>query len=346
MHHFIKIFIRILFIGLLFLIWNKYYASGDQYQQEKKTLKAWMLDDMDSLYPIKNAFYFAESSDFTYAESDTCKWSISKFLQELNPELKIGVIEKAASHAGTYLSVIENLPITPRPKWLIVTMNLRSFGYDWIESGLENSMNQSAVFYNREMPLFQRLRALANGYENIPNPIRQKEMIRQWKHNPLNFDTIIPYPNTKAWDDAMANGSFKNTDGTWDMPRIELACCFVKNYAFVLDTLSNPRLKDFDKIALLSKQKGYKLMFNILPENLQRSDSLCGPALKHIMLYNSLFLSKRYERMGAWVCNNIDILAKERFIDYSWPTEHYDEMGRRKIANNISECIRKAETQR
>ena len=46
--------------------------------------------------------------------------------------------------------------------------------------------------------------------------------------------------------------------------------------------------------------------------------------------------------MGVPVVNNLEAVRDPHFIDKDWPTEHYDETGRKAIANEvIKEIIEK-----
>ena len=50
-----------------------------------------------------------------------------------------------------------------------------------------------------------------------------------------------------------AKKGIKNSDGTINRQLTELACHYIKTYAFQIDTQRNPRIKDFDKIVCVAK---------------------------------------------------------------------------------------------
>lgn len=335
-----KISIRVIYLILVVCVCNMWYAQSKRYQVDKNSVKAWMMDDMDSIKNVCDVLYFAESSNASSPLTDSNHQSIAQMTNALIPDITIGVIEKPASHAGIYRTLLESLNPAERVKMVIVTMNIRSFGYDWIESGLENSMNQAAVFYNHQAPIIQRMRAAAEGYSSIPEPFRRKRMLAEWENTNIMSDTILPFYTVRKWDDFMANGSYKLADGTWDMPRIELACNYVKNYAFIIDPKTNPRIQDFDAICALAKKYHWKLVFNILSENTQTAETMCGPALRHLIQENRDFLVKRYSKLGAFISDNLHLVDSSDFTDKNWPTEHYNERGRMKIAQHLASDIR------
>ena len=43
---------------------------------------------------------------------------------------------------------------------------------------------------------------------------------------------------------------------------------------------------------------------------------------------------------GMIVVDNLEAVADSCFIDRSWPTEHYNETGRRIIARNLADSLR------
>ena len=82
------------------------------------------------------------------------------------------------------------------------------------------------------------------------------------------------------------------------------------------------------------------MVFNILAENIETADSLVGKDLTSLMTQNAKWLESRYSEKGFKVVNNLHILKASNFTDKDFPTEHYDEEGRKIIAKNIASSLK------
>ena len=124
-------------------IYEKYY-----YRQDLKESDAEMLLKLDSLQYSSDVLYFAESSNATLADDDTCLLTIAQMIDSLNTE-KVVAIDHGAIHAKTYKSLIENIKEDAKVKTLIVTLNMRSFGANWIHSKMETALMKANVMYEQ-----------------------------------------------------------------------------------------------------------------------------------------------------------------------------------------------------
>ena len=82
-------------------------------------------------------------------------------------------------------------------------------------------------------------------------------------------------------------------------------------------------------------------MFNILAENVDQIDSLCGPDLLYLLEQNVKYIKERYEPQGVLVVNNLRAVRDGDFSDRDFPTEHYTQTGRLAIARNVADALRK-----
>jgi hypothetical protein len=123
------------------------------------------------------------------------------------------------------------------------------------------------------------------------------------------------------------------------MEKIQLACHFIKAYAFNLDE-SNARIKDFDAIKEWCSKNNVKLDLNLMAENTEYADSLVGKELVFLMRENRDYLVKRYNGRNCVVVDNLEAVRGKDFIDQNWTTEHYVLRGRMKIAKNLADSIR------
>lgn len=300
-----------------------------------------LLHELKEKAYTNDVLYMAESSNITYADTDSLKLKISELMAFYLPGVAINSINQPAGHAGNYLALLQNLPDDHKLKALVVTMNLRSFDAAWIHSELENNLNRINVFYEPLPPLFKKLKLNFGMYPKKDNRERDKDREYQWTHDTLRFPFPHPYATVRAWDNFMANGYYKNADSSWNMDKIALACHYIKGYAFQIDTLTNPRIKDFDALVNLAAQKKVKLVLNLMAENIAYADSLVGYPLVYLMKQNRDLLVNRYTSRGAVVVDNLELIPGPLFIDQNWTTEHYFYEGRDLIARNTSLHLKK-----
>lgn len=285
--------------------------------------------------------YLGESSNFTFREDDIDKRAISSFINDYFPNLKLKTINQAASHAGIYYDYLNFIPKETSIKTIIVTMNLRSFDAAWLNSDLETALQKSVVLLKKYPPLMNRFLLSFRGYDIKTKEERDELMLKQWKNDKLVFNHPFPYNNTADWDKGMAEKGIKNPDGTINQELSELACHYVKTYSFQIHPTTDLRIQQFDKIVKLAKQRGWNLVFNLLAENTQMADSLVGKELVQLMKDNKDLLINRYQKDGVIVVDNLEVVANDEYIDQNWTTEHYAEKGRKQIAENVANALRK-----
>lgn len=285
-----------------------------------------------------DVLYFGESSNISYHPlEDSITSSISELIDKNLPHTIVGDVTHPAYHMGIYLPLIERLETGKKVKTLIVTMNLRTFDQACIHSELESALQKQALYYKSLPPVLIHLMAALNLYDNL-NPFeRDLDMWRSWTKDTLNLKGFdFPYPTIKSWCEAV---KFPGPDGSEDMEKRTLADHNIKAFAFILNE-DNPRIRDCDEIVRVCKTKGIKLVFNLLPENIEYADSLVGPLLTGIIRYNRDFLINRYQSKGSIVVDNLEIVKGVDYIDQNWTTEHYVYRGRKAIADRVSQILR------
>lgn len=281
-----------------------------------------------------DVLYFGESSNFTVDGDDSTQLYISELVNYFAPHLKLTTIDTPAVHAGIYKywikEMAENLP-----KAIVVTMNLRSFDGAWIHSKLETPLIRSVRLLKPTPKIMNRFLLSVKNFEDKTVQERDTILEEEWRTKQLKFPYPFKYKTVREWDNAMANGGWLKADKSWDFDKIRLAAHYIKGFAFNIDE-ENPRIGDFDDIARWGQDKGVKVYFNLLAENVAQADSLVGKDLVFLMKNNRDYLVDRYTKMGAVIIDNLELVGINDFLDKDWTTEHYNYKGRMSIAKNIA----------
>ncbi len=317
--------IALLFGLLLAMAWH--YQSSDVYKQY-----LWAeADQTFQVEKVKNCdvVYTSASSNFSQAAHDNDMRKISQMMEAQLNEKSVEAFNIPGSHAGTHKLLLKLIPENSRIKTAVVTVNMRSFGLDWRYSELETPQNKRNVMYAKRPALLNRFLVSLNAYDNKSPIEREQEKLDLWETTPLPFEA--PRSNVKQWFEV-------EKWGDWRQPKRQLADQFIKQYAFVLDD-ENPRIKDFEAITTLCKERDWKLVFHILPENIERTVELVDKDLADLMQQNAAWFTNKFEAEGITVVNNISLLPDSCFTDRDFPTEHYNDLGRMAIAKEIAKAI-------
>lgn len=284
--------------------------------------------------------YLGESSNNNYGEEEINHRKISAFTSDYFPTVKMGDLTHAASHAQTYYYMLKHVPANSAVETVVVTMNLRSFGPMWIYSRLETALRKQLVLLEDYPPLVNRFMLAFKAYP-IKTEDEWVELI-YWhrRHDSLNFPYEFPFDNNYAWDSAVGWNGLRDAEGHRDQEMTELACHYIKAYGFQI-TDDNPRIKDFDAIVELCRERGWNLVFNLMAENVDKARELVGDDLLFLMKRNRDYLLNRYDAMeGVSIVNNLSLIRDVNFIDQNWTTEHYYEEGRRIIAKHLAQTLK------
>jgi len=329
-----KIFFLFIVLIILNFIYSKWFYESDiQKYSSIINLVRDVPNDADIIY-------VGESSNTTFRSDDFDKRSISAFMGDYFPQLNTYDITKPASHAGIYKVLLEKIPKNNKVKTIVVTLNLRSFNANWIYSNLETSLQKSLVLLKPYPSLFNRFLLSFKGYDIKSESERDAQFKNKWKNDEFHLPFEFQFQNVIEWDKWMATSGIKNSDGSIDYEQTELACHYIKTYGFQLDTLNNPRIKDFNDIIELAHKRGWNLVFNLMAENTEKAKELVGDDLVYMINKNVEILESYYKNRGVIVVNNLNVVEDEQFIDQNWTTEHYAEKGRKTIAKNVAEALR------
>lgn len=283
-----------------------------------------------------DVLYFGESSNYWVAPEDADKRTISDMINDSLFGARLSGIQVPAYHAGIFLPVIKHINPYSRVKHIVVTMNLRSFDKPWIFSTQEGALLRTRCFYYTTPPLYNRLCATLGYYENPSAELQDKKMLEAFEKDTIKANFPLAYTTVNTWKNSIV---YLNPDGSTNEEKQGLAHHYVKAYAFSIDTINNPRIRDFDEIVNVCKAKNIKVYFNLLSENTQWADSLVGKELSMLMRYNRDLLVNRYTKQGAVVIDNLEAVPGIHFGEKNWTTEHYDQTGRAIIAKNVCKAL-------
>ncbi|MBO4655896.1 MAG: hypothetical protein J5644_10160 [Bacteroidales bacterium] len=279
--------------------------------------------------------YLGESSNHSCCESDSDQRYICMMLDDLLPDHKVCNLAKDACHAGVFYDIMRNIPRESNVKTAVVTVNMRSFSSEWINSDLETALQKEQVMMKRAPALYKRMLLAFKGYTHWTEGEREKTVLKGLKKQHFNIPNF-PYHSASEWDRALGqsgmlfNGNYPSKD------TIALACHYIKDFAYQLDE-RNPRIKDLDRIVELCQKRGWKVIFSILADNMDQIEALVGPELPWLMKQNNQYIIDRYQPRGVTVVNNYHAVRDEDFFERVFPTEHYTQTGRLTIARNIAE---------
>ncbi|NQU35486.1 MAG: DUF4843 domain-containing protein [Bacteroidetes bacterium] len=338
MNIFYKIILRVVLFAVIIVIMSflyDYFLSEKDIQTHSDIINL----SRDIQYDTK-VIYIGESSNITFQNTDLDKRPISSFVADFFPELKMADITLPASHAGIYKVLLNKINKESEINTVIVTLNLRSFNAQWIYSKLETSLQKSLVLLNDYPPFFNRFLLSFKAYDNKTETERKEQIDQKWKNELLKFPYNFPHRNVTEWDNWMASTQYINDQNDTTQKNIELACHYIKAYAFTIDTFTNPRIHDFDKIIELSKKRGWNLIFNLMAENTEKAQSLVGKELIYLMEHNRKILTDYFQKKGVTVVDNLNAVENIQFIDQDWTTEHYAEVGRKTIAQNVAQKLK------
>ena len=334
-----KLLIRIgmVLVMLLLLNWvySKWLFEKDLRQHSDIVELSWQVVD-DSCRII----YLGESSNNNYGEEESNHRKISDFTSDYFPTVKMGDLTKAASHAQTYYYMLKHIPQTSSIETVVVTMNLRSFGPNWIYSRLETALRKQLVLLEDNPPLVNRFLLALKAYPIHTEAEWDSLVYLHRKTDSLHFPYDVEWSTNYAWDSVMAWRGWAGLDGLYDLPMTQLACHYIKSYGFQI-VGENPRIKDFDAIVELCHKRGWNLVFNLMAENVDKANELVGKDLMFLVKQNRDYLLNRYGHLNdVMVVDNLNLIRDVNFIDQDWTTEHYYEEGRRIIAHHLAQTLR------
>ena len=330
----IRIGIVLALLVVLNWVYSKWFFEKDLRKHSDIVELSWQVVE-DSCRII----YLGESSNNNYGEEEISHRKISDFTSDYFPKVKMGDLTKEASHAQTFYYMLKHIPASSAVETVVVTMNLRSFGWLWINSRLETPLRKQLVLLEDRPPLLNRFLLAFKDYPIKTEDEWNELVFEHWRNDTFNIPDF-PWRTTVDWDYGMYSYGWYDFNGQRDWDMTALACHYIKTYAFQIND-DNPRVKDFDAIVELCRERGWNLVFNLMAENVDKANEMVGKDLMLLMKNNHDYLLNRYGNLdGVTVVDNFDLVRDVNFIDQDWTTEHYYEEGRRIVAHHLAQTLR------
>ena len=291
----------------------------------KATLKeeGWLKNIGDHSFAKKaDILYFSASPNSAYSLADTDKRSIDQMIQDQLKGYTIESLDTGSIHGGVFLHALHQMPKDYKPKMIMVDMNLRSFGIRWLQSGLENSIQRNMSYWNNNLGIYNRINAALKNYAYIPYHERFEAVDYDDRFNRLPFKDSCS--TIKKWVDSIgrirAEGDVIGQE-------------FVRFFGFQI-TKKNPMMAYYDQIVDFCDKNDIKLVFLILPENVEVMENKAGVNLKKLCYKNIQYLKNHYANSSVTIIDALDDLNASYFFE-TYPTEHYIATGRKIVADKV-----------
>lgn len=332
-----KIILRI-FALFAFLLLSNWVYSHFFLEQDLQRYSS-VVNNVRELDSNTLILYLGESSNSSFDRNDLDKRKISQMLEDFYPGLIIRDITVPGAHLGLYHSLLSQLPDDSVIETVVVTLNLRSFGQDWMQSKSQYEYEKSQVLLKPYPALSNRFLLSFKHYSAFSEKVRKDKLRSSWKEEQFDTTMGLPYTCVYDWDKGMALKGIRDSLGNYQQDSTELACHYIKSYAFTMNAQNRQRLAEIDDIIALAREKNWQLVFNLMAENVQRARLLVGEDLEHIMKANRDYLLDYLSDRSIKVVDNFEAIDDEEFIDKDWTTEHYRQKGRRIIAQRLARTV-------
>jgi len=264
--------------------------------------------------------YFSASPNASVAPTDTDQRSISQMLQSELPKYSVAPFDTGAIHAGIFLHAVKNLPF--KPELIVMDLNLRSFGLQWIHSDLENVLQRNLAYWNDRPGLVNRMNVTLKNYPFILDHERREMIYYREKFGKLPF--AGSHETIRLWADSLFYSPLKAAGGHE----------MIAHFAFTIDK-ENWMLLQYDAIVEYCRQARIPLVFMILPENVGGMQEKVGPDLVKLCRMNVSFLKNHYAGRAVSILDLSEKLPQDVFFE-DFPTEHYVATGRNEVAKALA----------
>jgi hypothetical protein len=298
--------------------------------------KTRLYDSLQKVACCSRILYLGDSTALSFNPGEKDGRSTGSMLSVYYPGLCTGSINLASANARIWLKVLQSLPAYSAVETVVVTMDIRSFGPERI-------LNDKSAKINRDITYLDGLwvgtvkRCLMH-----LNVFRQKspEAINRQLEKIQN-EEILKFPFESRIN---TTGKWLKAYNTRYLPpeqrlKQESTAGFIRALAFNIDTLNNPRIRDYDKILAYCKSRNLNVVFLLVPEDISRIESLAGKELSYLIHTNRELLVNRYRNKGAHVVDCLQSPAPEGFYGPQYKRVAFTSAGRQTLAKRLASEI-------
>lgn len=334
----INIASRSLILLNVLIVFNFVYEgtfwSHDIRHQSEFITDVWAVQDTADI------LFLGDCSDAFYRDQDESYLGISDYLNMRLPDQQVAAVSQSGFHGGVYHKLLQNVSDSASIKTVVVTLNMRAFTAPIIWSKNENQLNKRMVMLEDRPPLVNRFMLSFQGYTVLSEDERLERIQTSWETDSLHNDNL-PFATLWQWFDSTRTGAW-NPAGKPIAPQDrELAALYIQNYSFSIDTAANPMIAHYDAICELAQERGWNLLFLLVPDNLQKAELYGGPELRKMVEQKHDLLTHRYTTKGAVVMRSQLESWEDLFVEPN-PNSHYKAWGRYTLGYETADKMKEA----
>lgn len=308
----IIIFTCLVFLFQIFLHWK--------FETLKKNPTA--IKQLESVLSEKPSLIFFGDSTINFVHpKDKSIQSTTEMLVSKLPNQKIIAIRHDAYDLRVYNAYINHLVKTKTIKYLVVPINLRSFGYNW-ETTIPYQFTELRTYlYTYRTPFYTFIPFLEN----------------------LKFFDLFKYPVSQAYYDKSVKAEIKQLESE-NLKDRRLKELIILDYMYLLKK-DNYKLKQISEIIDRTNQTNIIPIFYITPIDYQYA----GVINPRFVEYSSRNIELIKTTLAHKKSCLLDLSYSLKTSDFAWQpsglvNEHLNEIGREFIASRLAETISEIET--
>lgn len=279
--------------------------------------------------------FFGDSSVYTVGACDTGRNGISDWFGLMSGK-QVYTVANPGYSANLYKSFLHRLGESRNlPDLVVIPINLRNFSANWFSDPTAARSVERAAMELVADPVnidwwYEYLRARFSG------EIRREAA--HWKAEPVIYGGMS-LGTRQEIDDTLRRGlGNKKSFECWSDERFPYAKELKLRYQYHYMNVIGPDHALFDSISSLAaglKRIGVPVIFYLTPINIEAAGHyIGGHATEHIRT-NSAVVAAWFARHGLALTDLSGLLPDEHFVDKTCACEHYDDTGRKLIAERL-----------
>ncbi len=277
--------------------------------------------------------FFGDSTNKWIDAADQDQRSIDQFLSEALPSVTTGVIQHEAFHLGAYADVVDYLADRKAlPDVLILPINPRSF---------------SPMWYRKPAWQFEVFSyAMAAGTERRFNlwvrPLGVFKALRLRKVSAAEFGKTPVYDGSKVIGRVSDINDYRRhiaADGTFSSKYKKQYLSYIYLYELTAD---HPLLKDLHRCLRRTRDAGSRVVAYLPPIDIETAVEWYGEDIRPRIRANLAVIKEIVKSYGVNVRDLTFALSSEHFTWNPVPNEHLKDVGRRYVAAQIADALRRS----